>query len=127
MKKAVMKKWVAALRSGKYKRGSGWLRKRLNGQDRFCCLGVLCDISGKVRWVDGEFELNTYAASANRYTDEDDKVLPFTIQHWAGLNTNNGWWDNRTSNGRSLDSINDSGKYSFHKIADIIEKNWEKL
>lgn len=33
-------RWVAALRSGKYKQGTGYLQQ--NG--RFCCLGVLNDI-----------------------------------------------------------------------------------
>jgi hypothetical protein len=127
MKKAVMKKWVAALRSGKYKRGSGWLRKRLNGQDRFCCLGVLCDISKKVTWVDNNFQNNTYLASAERYTDEDAQILPYAVKEWAGMGSDSGWWDDGSPNVRGLDVINDSGKYSFAKIADIIEKNWEKL
>lgn len=35
-------KWLEALRSGKYKQGRNLLR---NG-DKYCCLGVLCDIDG---------------------------------------------------------------------------------
>lgn len=38
----LQKKWVEALRSGKYKQGSGYLRSG----DRFCCLGVACDVLG---------------------------------------------------------------------------------
>ena len=34
-------KWVAALRSGKYEQGTGWLNR--NG--KFCCLGVLCEVA----------------------------------------------------------------------------------
>ena len=34
--------WIAALRSGKYKQG----RQLLCNEGRFCCLGVLADISG---------------------------------------------------------------------------------
>lgn len=34
-------KWVEALRSGKYKQGILCLR---SFDDKFCCLGVLCDI-----------------------------------------------------------------------------------
>ena len=35
------REWVAALRSGKYKQGKG----ALSTEDRFCCLGVACEIS----------------------------------------------------------------------------------
>lgn len=42
MKKALAMKWVEALRSGKYKQGARYLKK--NG--RYCCLGVLCEITG---------------------------------------------------------------------------------
>ena len=40
MNKELIKKWVAELRSGKYKQGKGLLRH--NG--RYCCLGVLGDV-----------------------------------------------------------------------------------
>lgn len=127
MKKAVMKKWVAALRSGKYKRGSGWLRKRLNGQDRFCCLGVLCDISKKAKWVDGGGEHYFASAQASDHGDEHDKTLPLTIREWSGLMWDDGGFIGDDGRCKSLAKINDSGKYSFAKIADIIEKNREKL
>jgi hypothetical protein len=39
-KQALKQRWVEALRSGEYEQGAGALR---NG-DKFCCLGVLCDI-----------------------------------------------------------------------------------
>jgi hypothetical protein len=35
-----MKKWIAALRSGKYKQGIGWLERN----NHYCCLGVACDV-----------------------------------------------------------------------------------
>lgn len=34
-------RWVAALRSGRYKQGRSRLRKK---DDTFCCLGVACDL-----------------------------------------------------------------------------------
>ena len=36
------RKWLAALRSGKYLQG----RNRLRRGNRFCCLGVLADVAG---------------------------------------------------------------------------------
>lgn len=34
------KEWIVALRSGEYKQGRGYLHQ----EDRFCCLGVACDL-----------------------------------------------------------------------------------
>jgi hypothetical protein len=47
----LVEKWVAALESGKYKRGSGALHFVQNGEHRFCCLGVLADIVNPDGWV----------------------------------------------------------------------------
>jgi hypothetical protein len=43
MKQELKEKWIAALRSGKYKQGQGLLR---SANDRYCCLGVLCEVAG---------------------------------------------------------------------------------
>lgn len=37
MDSKIKEQWVAALRSGKYKQGTGYL----NRDGKFCCLGVL--------------------------------------------------------------------------------------
>lgn len=43
MKNNIMKKWVKALRSGKYKQGTGTLKQyNRNEEAKHCCLGVLC-------------------------------------------------------------------------------------
>ncbi len=41
-------KWIAALESGKYKKGTSCLRST---GDTFCCLGVLCDIIDPSGWT----------------------------------------------------------------------------
>jgi hypothetical protein len=38
----VRDRWVAALRSGEYEQGMD----QLKDNDKFCCLGVLCDVVG---------------------------------------------------------------------------------
>ena len=41
------KRWIKALRSGKYEQGKGALRRpalRGNRAAEFCCLGVLCEV-----------------------------------------------------------------------------------
>ncbi len=50
MKADLKRKWVEALRSGKYKQGEGELRRG----DAFCCLGVLADVRG-AEWVEDEY------------------------------------------------------------------------
>ena len=44
------KELVNALRSGKYKQATGKLRITTGDFDKFCCLGVACDISGLGEW-----------------------------------------------------------------------------
>ena len=41
------RKWLAALRSGKYQQAKAALHRQGDG---FCCLGVLCDVSGLGKW-----------------------------------------------------------------------------
>lgn len=43
-------KWVKALRSGRYKQGTGKLRKRKDGKLQYCCLGVACNLIDNKRW-----------------------------------------------------------------------------
>lgn len=45
------KNWLKALRSGEYKQGEAALRKEANdGIEKFCCLGVLCDLVEPNQW-----------------------------------------------------------------------------
>lgn len=43
-------KWIDALESGEYRHGKFQLQTECGA---FCCLGVLCDISGVGEWDDG--------------------------------------------------------------------------
>ena len=65
------KKWVAALRSGKFKQG----KKQLKANNKFCCLGVACelfkdDVSGKWTTPDS-YLVNLYP--------EENKIKFFSI------------------------------------------------
>lgn len=56
------KKWVEALRSGRYKQGTEMLRSL---DDEFCCLGVLCEVAGlKAGKTDDMYEYEGSAARA---------------------------------------------------------------
>lgn len=111
MKKEIKKKWLRALRSGRYKQGKDYLHKN----NKFCCLGVLCDLYAKekkVKWrkkVFGECSI-----------DYSTLYLPDTVQKWAGLEDGNPEIETDESV-TSLSVLNDN-KTPFREIANIIEK-----
>ena len=76
MKKNIKNKWLAALKSGKYKQGQEELvQVNDENQKRYCCLGVLCHIWAKEKHK----KMPTY--------NEDEDPLPTNhVLIWAGLN-----------------------------------------
>jgi hypothetical protein len=117
MKKTVMKKWVSALRSGKYKQGTGRLR---DSDDQFCCLGVLCDLhrreTGRGRWRKGTY----FCADGCNFAEAPDAVVA-----WAGLNGRDPILPETFEN-QSLAALNDA-HMPFADIADHIEDVWGVL
>lgn len=114
------KKWIKALRSGKYKKGTGNLHmKHDNQEDTYCCLGVACDIF--------KDELNIEAVIKGRFVayDGEDAGLTRIIRNHLNLLSTLG----DSLNLRSLADIND-GIYrkdtDFTNMADHIEKYAEE-
>jgi hypothetical protein len=101
----VIKLWIKALRSGKYKQTIGSLRNSKG----FCCLGVLCDLASKdggPKWEQGY--------GTNMSFDGHQCLLPNPIHHFV--------FDAAESHDpRGLVRDNDSGR-SFAEIADRIER-----
>lgn len=89
-------KWVEALRSGEYKQGKDQLR----GGDRFCCLGVACEVSGLP------------------YNPEDG-ALGDEVRDWLGLVDM--WGVLTGGTGETLTNLNDNLDYTFDQIATLIE------
>lgn len=125
MKKEVADKWVAALRSGEYAQ----TRELLRDRQGFCCLGVLCDISGQGQWKQYEGEdSDSVNVGAHEYHVGEKAALgllgPEVIE-WAGMMAGNvsGEYGSDTT---ALSFKNDMG-VTFDEIADIIEKHWESL
>lgn len=48
----VKQRWINALRSGRYKQAQRYLRTL---SDKYCCLGVLCDLVQPKGWNKSEF------------------------------------------------------------------------
>lgn len=109
MNRALKEKWLKALRSGKYKQGTRLLRYGDDG-DKFCCLGVLCDIQGR-RWRQNKKPFAGYSIVTEGEFDatgtKDTRLLQDVGGHFYAV---------------ELMDMNDGGK-SFDQIADWIEEN----
>jgi hypothetical protein len=121
MNPAIKKQWVEALRSGEYKQGREYLRQG----DKFCCLGVLCDLYGKQHGV------GWHGKTINYMLDETSS-LPESVEKWAGVA---GYSPEVVMNDKTvaLATLNDGDAgfchleieaikpHTFLEIADIIE------
>lgn len=115
MKPEIKQKWIEALTSGKYEQGRGNLRTG----DKYCCLGVLCDLYTKEKggeWSEGRDDIpyeDTQFSIGNELT-----FLPGAVKHWAGLTHMIPHFG-----GISLIYLNDVEKKTFLEIADRISTN----
>jgi hypothetical protein len=114
MNREIKKLWVDALRSGKYRKGKGYLKHtKSDGEVYYCCLGVLCELSPSEgrRLPDGVYE----------FRDGMSAYPPQEVKEWAGLVRDNPRvpWRGDTA---TLADINDNTEASFADIADLIEK-----
>ena len=122
MKPKIKKKWIEDLRSGKFEQGKHNLR---SVDDKYCCLGVLCDIY--VREQDEDDERNNwskYYADTDTYSVDGRTSFPSPkILEWAGLNKGTVTLD---INGEPVEIIdlNDVEGYSFEQLADLIEEQY---
>lgn len=108
MKTELKQKWVKALRSGEYKQGRDRLR---DGGDRYCCLGVLCDVLSEGEWERDPVQKDWW----RKYGDNEDKFgVPRDQRDSMGLSENIESF---------LIGLNDSERKTFEEIADWIEEN----
>lgn len=116
MKPDIKAQWVAALRSGEYKKANSRLRR----DNRFCCLGVLCDLHAKAHPEQGGWKPEPDARHLFRYSG-DAADLPTPVMAWAGLTRRDPIVHNSSGGMTSLANMNDAGM-TFKEIADIIER-----
>lgn len=120
MNPQIKKRWTDALRSGEYKQGKGLLRTG----DKFCCLGVLCELAVQDKVVqrvpcdkdDGRVFEYGNSADLNNDGFYHTGVLPDSVAEWAGVNPrgkyDRGW----------LAQDNDARGLTFGQLADIIDR-----
>lgn len=125
MKKAKAMKLVRALRSGAYHQGQNRL---VDDEDRFCCLGVACNISTQL------LEWDSYLSEGKRkwHIGGYGSTLHPTIKEEYGFYSSDGLRRDKKPliiGGKPYDSLlgaNDGG-CTFDQIADYIEHHWEAL
>ena len=108
MKKDVRERWLATLRSGKYKQGTGYLRQDIDAVACHCCLGVLAEEELGEQWVRREDDRYVYhlgkTGSIGLLTEKAGNSLQLEYDSM-----------------HALSMANDSG-LSFEEIADAIEE-----
>ena len=124
MNPEIKAQWVAALRSGEYKQGVGYLHR----DDTFCCLGVLCDLAIKAGAP--EVEENRHPAGSMSTYNGSELVLPSSVMEWAGLSSSDPILVDESREVNEclpVSEFNDSGVtfngggFTFNEIADLIE------
>ena len=113
-----IKRWLRALRSGKYKQARGNLHKTTNKgeQDGFCCLGVMIDITDRKGWTRAiklasgrGFSMKHPLAFVGGESMPSDALC-----NQFGILNQNG--------ARVLAMFNDSPNGTFSTVANMIEK-----
>jgi hypothetical protein len=128
-----VKKWIAALRSGKYKQGL----QCLCAGDEFCCLGVACDLYAQEHDLKWSPASNVAPVVGSLSLLGQASHLPIEVILWLGMQNAFGrHWpqkmhgeeeeEGEEEETTSLSILNDLGK-TFEEIADIIESEPDGL
>lgn len=116
MKREFKERWIEALKSGKYKKGSGALRRNFpDGSSSFCCLGVALDIKSPNCWMTGYSGFSEITATGNRprwknFGPSEDGVK---LDEEIGL---------ECGSSATLAAINDDSNLSFDEVIEFIKK-----
>lgn len=116
MNPEIKTKWLAALRSDKYKWHHGTLAVMTDeGEYKCCALGVLCDLAAQEGIVRREIDTETGSV----FFGNENENLPDAVMQWAGLTDND-----PLIGDDDVDSItyyNDVLEYPFVETAKLIE------
>lgn len=117
----LIRKWYAALMSGDYKQ----IRRRLQGDGGYCCLGVLCHVAG---YEDADGYKDEIAGQIGNlpsllalHFDDDDPNLTIPAHILKSMPVDH---PSVYSSRASAAILNDSGKYSFEQIAACVKATW---
>ena len=122
MDPSIKQRWVSALRSGSYDQG----RNHLRSNNKYCCLGVLCDLHAQSYSQLWDLGRGPYDSDPRRMIFEyggEEAILPEQVVEWSGLDAQ----DPIVAHDEDLTSItklNDLKGLSFEEIADLIEEQF---
>jgi hypothetical protein len=122
-----MQQLVDALESDEFEQTNSTLRR----DDKFCCLGVACQISGVGVWASSQGYSGVYFYVT--LSGATGQVLPVDVMNWLGVGTDDAE-DNFLASQLILDAeaegdtetgsnMNDNG-YSFYEIAARIRQTY---
>ncbi len=114
MNPEIKAQWVSALRSGNYAQG----RNALRSGDKYCCLGVLCELAVEA----GVVVRRPSKTSAGYAYDNEAGYLPVNVREWSGVESSSPIVMPLDTDDvpTYLSSLNDVGR-PFSEIADLIE------
>lgn len=136
MNPEVKARWVAALRSGKFKQGHETLARILDAEDgsgteiRHCCLGVLCELAA----AEGIVTRRRNGNLGRIAFDDATAHLPGSVRKWASIVDGAGKFNPTDADFKNfgqtvtLVDLNDGlglragSPSTFDEIADVIER-----
>lgn len=115
--------WHKALKSDKYKQGRDVLR---NSDDKFCCLGVLCDVAinngVKVEWLINPGQNAKIKSLKYATCPQIDSTAPIDeVYEWLGIKPSSHTIIHNLSMINFM-GMNDKDGFDFDQIADELEK-----
>lgn len=131
-------KWLEALRSGEYEQGKGYLHYEDQGEQHYCCLGVLCEIAVEQGVISpgpstpgGDDPLDSDHDAILAYGTAATTMPPDAVTAWAldlepdSYVSRMVTWSVEMPEGhrRGLPELNDDDDLSFTEIADLIEQS----
>ena len=108
------KRWIAALRSSKYKQGYGYL---VSG-NKYCCLGVLCDVAKKEFGIIKNISDFTFPKEGNWVG-----TLPISLTEYLYLDGGVDGRDFKTILMGMNDGKDGKDRKRFSTIANYLEEN----
>jgi hypothetical protein len=110
-------KWIAALRSGEYKQG----KNALCSNDEYCCLGVACEIKGKLK-------ISKYNSERKIDKTSDSSLMPDAdwFKRTFGFEAYNTCFKVKGAEATTLPILNDQHNLSFKRISNLLEKTFLK-
>jgi hypothetical protein len=114
MKADIKAAWQANLRSGEFAQGGGQLRTWDKDKKvwRYCCLGVLCEMSGLGEWEVKELDGHRFSIYLG-----SKHYLPDEVAEWAGIAP---VVDTMEGVQQRIGTMNDSGA-TFLNIANALD------